>query len=321
MLFCRRRISGSSAAGSPVDASVTTAISGSTPSAPAKAAYQASYHCGCWNGVDGLMSFQRATACFQSRSNSTRNPAARLVDRARPVAPHWSSAPSSAVAAYAAFGRSTILPGWAASRRKSIGRRALRSRLTHLLSRSELLQHRLGEEGRPAQVAALRRVAEAMTQQAVGEVDDLGAADIVVAVGDRHRDVDGVEILDAVRRVQRPVQHLAGFEVEHLRMPVVPGRVGQIDLDVEQRDVLEVLRLDERRGVRIDVDPLAAGDLDQPLPRQIGMIIDLRIRRGDQDACLMASASRNQEPWPRSPRTSGRSACGSGCRPRRRRAC
>jgi hypothetical protein len=49
-------------------------------------------------------------------------------------------------------------------------------------------------------------------------------------------------------------------------MPVVPGRVGQIDLDVEQRDVLEVLRLDERRGVWIDVDPFAACDLDQPLP-------------------------------------------------------
>ena len=51
MLFCRRRISGSNAAGSPVDASVTMAINGSTPSAPAKASYQASYHCGCWNGV------------------------------------------------------------------------------------------------------------------------------------------------------------------------------------------------------------------------------------------------------------------------------
>ena len=90
-----------------------------------------------------------------------------------------------------------------------------------------------------------------------------------------------------MRRVQRPVQHLAGFEIEHLRMPVVPGRVRQIDLDVEQRDVLEVLRPDERRGVWIDIDPLAAGDLDQALPRQIGMIIDLRIRRGDQNAGLV----------------------------------
>ena len=70
-------------------------------------------------------------------------------------------------------------------------------------------------------------------------------------------------------------------------MPVVPGRVWQIDLDVEQRDVLEVLRLDERRGVWIDVDPFAACDLDQPLPRQIGVIIDLRIRRGDQNAGLV----------------------------------
>ena len=45
---------------------------------------------------------------------------------------------------------------------------------------------------------------------------------------------------------------------------------------------------DERRGVRIDVDALAAGDLDQALPRQIGVIIDLRVRRGDQNAGLMA---------------------------------
>ena len=47
--------SGSKAAASPVDASVTMAIKGSMPSAVAKASYQAAYHCGCWNGVGGLM--------------------------------------------------------------------------------------------------------------------------------------------------------------------------------------------------------------------------------------------------------------------------
>ena len=30
--------------------------------------------------------------------------------------------------------------------------------------------------------------------------------------------------------------------IEHLGVVVVPGLVGQIDLDVEQRDVLEMLR-------------------------------------------------------------------------------
>src|SRR3954454_11446523 len=82
MLFCRRRISGSKAAASPVDASVTMAISGSMPSAAANASYQAAYHCGCWNGVGGLVSFQRAAAAFQSRINSTRNPDARALARA-----------------------------------------------------------------------------------------------------------------------------------------------------------------------------------------------------------------------------------------------
>src|SRR4051794_687798 len=90
----------------------------------------------------------------------------------------------------------------------------------------KLLQHRLGEEGGAAHIAGLRRIPEAMAQQAVGEVDDLGAADLGVGVGDRHRDAEGVEILDAVRRVHVPAQHLAGADVEHLGVVVVPVLVG-----------------------------------------------------------------------------------------------
>src|SRR4051812_891464 len=64
------------------------AIRGSTRSAPAKASYQAATHCGCWNGVDGLMSFQRATAAFQSATSSTRYPVARAIVRASSF-PAW----------------------------------------------------------------------------------------------------------------------------------------------------------------------------------------------------------------------------------------
>lgn len=46
----------------------------------------------------------------------------------------------------------------------------------------------------------------------------------------------------------------------------------------------------------IDVDTLAVGDLDQPLPWQVRVIIDLRIRRGDQNAGLMLRHRRNRKP-------------------------
>ena len=45
-----------------------------------------------------------------------------------------------------------------------------------------------------------------------------------------------------MRRVQRPVQHLSRFQVDHLGVLIVPGLVRDIDLDVEQGDVFEVLR-------------------------------------------------------------------------------
>src|ERR1700758_5379644 len=48
----------------------------------------------------------------------------------------------------------------------------------------ELLEHGLGKKGRTTQISRLRRVAETVPQQAVGKIDDLGAADLVV--GKRH---------------------------------------------------------------------------------------------------------------------------------------
>ncbi|TDN01196.1 hypothetical protein CEE86_12470, partial [Lactobacillus crispatus] len=151
----------------------------------------------------------------------------------------------------------------------------------------QLLQHRLAPERNAPDGAALRLIAEAMTQQAVGEMPHLGAADLLVDVGHRHGDVHRVEVFHAVGRIQGPVQHLSGFEVVHDGMPVVPFGVGDIDLDAEQRNVLEMLGPDKRLRVGIDVDALAAGDLDQTLPRQIGVVIDLRIGRRNQDVGLM----------------------------------
>ena len=77
-------------------------------------------------------------------------------------------------------------------------------------------------------------------------------------------------------------------------MLVVPGLIGHIDFDVESAISSRCSGVMKRRRVRIDIDPLAAGDLDQALPRQVGMIIDLRIRRRDQDALLMVTDTRSR---------------------------
>src|SRR6266404_8189362 len=190
MPLCRRRISGSNAAWSPLAASVTTAINGSTSSAPAKAPYQASHHCGCWNGVDGLMSCQRAVACFQSRTSSTRKLAARVFGRA---------------SSFTKCSASTVIVGTIRSRRlRQVddlaglgGIEAEVDRAAHaalaldpFAVAQQLLHHRLGEERRTTQIARLRRVAEAMAQHAVGEVDDLVTPDFLVGVGDGHRDAE-----------------------------------------------------------------------------------------------------------------------------------
>src|SRR5258708_22164170 len=279
MPLCRRLISGSNAACSPLAASVTTAINGSLPPAPAKAPYHAAHHCGCWNGVDGLMSFQRAAACFQSWTSSTRNLAARVFVRA------------SSVTAWVI--RTVIV--WAVRLRRLrqvddlAGLRGIEAEVDRTARAAlaldpfavaqQLLHYRLGEERRAAQIARLRRVAEAMAQHAIGEVDDLVTPDFFVGVGDGHRDAEGVEVLDPMRRVHLPAQHLAGADVEHLGMVVVPVLVGQIDFDVEQRDVFEMLLRDERRGVGVYIDALAAGDLHKALSRQVGVVIDLRVGR------------------------------------------
>ncbi|HEV7877691.1 hypothetical protein [Bradyrhizobium sp.] len=91
-----------------------------------------------------------------------------------------------------------------------------------------------------------------------------------------------------MRRIHLPAQHLARADVEHFCVVVVPFLVGKIDFDIEQRDVFQMLRGDERGAVRIDIDALAAGDLHQALPGHVGVVIDLRVRRGDQDAFLVA---------------------------------
>ena len=48
-----------------------------------------------------------------------------------------------------------------------------------------------------------------------------------------------------------------------------------------------MLRFNEGRGRRIEIDALATGDLDQPLPRQIGVVIDLRIGGSNRNTGLM----------------------------------
>src|SRR5260370_28263637 len=173
MPLCRRRISGSNAAWSPLTASVTTAINASTPSAPAKAPYHASHHCGCWNGVVGLMSFQRAAACSQSRTSSTRKLAARVFGRA---------------SSFTKCSASTVIVGTIRSRRlrqvddhaglggieAEVDRAAYAAlALDPFAVWQPLLHDRLGEERPTTPIERLRRVAEAMAQHAVREAGDL----------------------------------------------------------------------------------------------------------------------------------------------------
>src|SRR6266581_3353247 len=288
MPFCRRRISGSSATCSPVAASQMMAISGSTSSGPANAPYHASSHWGCWNGVARLGSFRHAAACFQSRTNSTRNRAARETGSA----PDFTAAVVNTVIAGLPFSRRLRhvddLAGFGGVEAEVD--RAARAALTPdpAAVAQQSPHHLLGEVGWTAQVPALRLIAEAMAQQAVGEVDGRGATNFVTAVGNGHRDAEGVEVLHPMRRVERPAQHLAGSDIQYLGMIVVPGLVGEIDFDIEERDVFEMLRRNERRGVRVNIDALASGDLDQTLRGQVGVVIDLCARRRDQDAFLMA---------------------------------
>jgi len=93
-------------------------------------------------------SFQPSAACFQAGANSTRYPLARASART-PGFPAVSASTDMAGLSQAAFGRSMILPGCAVSRRKSIGRRALRSRLTHLPSRSSFCSTALAKNDGP----------------------------------------------------------------------------------------------------------------------------------------------------------------------------
>jgi hypothetical protein len=50
------------------------------------------------------------------------------------------------------------------------------------------------------------------------------------------------------------------------------------------------------RRVRVEIDPLAAGDLDQTLAGKIRMIIDLSVRRRYQNARLMLRRLKSGNP-------------------------
>jgi len=72
---------------------------------------------------------------------------------------------------------------------------------------------------------------------------------------------------------------------EHLGVVVVPFLIRKIDFDVEERDVFEMPGRNERRGVRVDIDALASGDLDPGLPGQVGVVV--RLARGaTRSGCL-----------------------------------
>ena len=77
----------------------------------------------------------------------------------------------------------------------------------------------------------------------------------------------------------RPVHHLAGLEVLHPRVFVIPRLELDIDAEACDRRTLEQLVRDERLVRRIEVESLAPRDLEQDLARQIDMVIDLRHRR------------------------------------------
>src|SRR4051812_11689744 len=148
----------------------------------------------------------------------------------------------------------------------------------------QLLSDAFGEEadamGRPAPC----RMSEAMAQDAVRHVDDLGPPGFVSPVFHCHGHIEAVAIFDPMRRIQWPVQHFAGIEVEALCVRVVPWLIGHVYFDLIQRDILQMLGRKKRPGRRIDENALAAMDLPQSLTGEIAMVIDLRVWRRNQDA-------------------------------------
>ncbi|VVT03556.1 hypothetical protein RHIZ404_200113 [Rhizobium sp. EC-SD404] len=114
------------------------------------------------------------------------------------------------------------------------------------------------------------------------------AADRRRPVFGRQRDVEAIGILHAVRPVQRPMQHVAGLEVVDAGMRIEPGLVGHLFLGAAADDVFEILRLQEGLAVRVDVDPLFPANLPERLAGNIGVVEDLGVGRGDQEAHRLA---------------------------------
>src|SRR5258708_4887012 len=123
-----------------------------------------------------------------------------------------------------------------------------------------------------------------MEKEPVGERNNLRAADGVGEEVNGQGDVQAILVLDAMRSIGRPVHHLARLEIVCQRILVEPAVIGYVELEVEDRDPLQELARDERLFRRIEVEALAARDLQQGLSGKVGMVMNLRPRRGDQKA-------------------------------------
>ena len=136
---------------------------------------------------------------------------------------------------------SAIASGWLGSGLKLARRAVMAScRRTNGASRIARWKAALGVKSRPARGDAARLHLED-AQDAVGTVDDVLASDLGGEELHRHRDAEAIGVVDPVRRVQRPMHHVARLELDDLGVLVVPALVAD-ELVARHGDALDLPR-------------------------------------------------------------------------------